>query len=1389
MIINDAYDGGADPFEGERTVIWRSLPSNAIVTKATIQVTPVAAAGGTLFEETITFVNSGAGSLGATRNTGSGFAEIDFHKRRTLARVQGTGVPANTGITGAHLQVDLGGLYVEINEKGAIRTPNDKAFAVPADGSLPGLTVSKFKLTPPAGVADLNLTSVTIRSVPTNVSVAVGALRPFWTHPGELSTFETSPDFSAVLQTALAKATVVSGFYAVPLVIHSDTVVRLRISIEAEFVLQSTLQPAGIKEVVIPYDFDSRPKAAHDVLSVELPRNARVQTDQTTAKVAGAFNDTRIVHGVPPGASAPPYALSLSSHESQAQLISPETPLLATAIDLLLATEATAELTLDLRVDLNGKPGGSSLLPAPVEFTIHPGEKDQPVWVSVSLPREFQFGNAPPGVPNSVCWLVLAVLHGEAHWSTEPAPPDAVGVQHTLDAGLSWHYASTLGAPGPLNAWFRLRRKPDVFTVPLQLAIGTGERAAPVDLDHYQPLARVDFSVDTPEFAHAFNTYLSSDVAPTCPIGEHLLNGDFRDWAASGNEIGLPINISLLSASASAVATSPDGACIYVAGAVEIDEETRALVLLVDPVCDELLSAIPVHTSDALSALVANATTNRVFAISGGALCIVDTAAGAQVGDAVLAASIAALKTAAPGTAHGSFRGELAISPDGARLYFAFGVESDISIVSADTSALEHAARGRRQLNASDVRFLSIAGIEARSMALSDNGLLLYVAMGEAADVQTIDTSSFTRSGSVELNDQPVAISFTPDGKNSLILTSGPDTRLHFVDTRSATDTGFIVLPSVSPIALVIAPDGSRAYALTTSNDAGVVIAIALPGREPRPPVPLETVGLAAAISAHGDRLFIVGDDAGLSFLSIGSRAPADWFVTSGTPSVPTRVLPVCLAPQSPAKLVVLFGNRPGRTLEVNTAAAGLSQVVPVSGPCGYEFSFLGLADDPDATAEIFWLDPTGALLRTDACASPFQERSTGFRSRGFATVRMPDFNLLPVRARLTSPPGAAQAEVRFTAPPRVFLLLAQASLKGTAQISGNADFQLAGRGIPTGWLLKAEYSRGVSVTTSIAGLRFTNDSPANAELVQSCSIASNRQYFLNLNGAAVGTSLGQHAPTVELHWLKPDGSFAAESVSVPLDTNGFTQYPTTGTVPTGTATAEIHLIAPPRSGLQIRYVSLETPTTVAVPVTFLAKAPGELRVSRSQITYNVVPPSPPAVPSTGTTTPTPPGGRPGEAPCNAYCPCCETEQPITNAQTRKTPGGRPLTVGVCATCGEELIRPGGRFDASPQLYTFKLLTHTPALRQPLLSRLARRPEAPPPDRTRAQRARGSAREEPERSERAPEMALPKRPFRAAAKAPKAARKTGFTKGTTEESRTRPRKHRKPPARKSRKEE
>src|SRR6267378_1566062 len=149
MELTATHLGADTPLEGDLTLFLQALPSDAKVTAATVTLTPVAGPDG-LFVEKIHFSN-GQGDHGTTKVSGMpvgpNFIEIDFHARRTLASVEGSGLDR------WGLQVDLGGLYVDIGGRGTIRVPPEDPFKLKANGNvypLPGLTVQKFKLTAPA---------------------------------------------------------------------------------------------------------------------------------------------------------------------------------------------------------------------------------------------------------------------------------------------------------------------------------------------------------------------------------------------------------------------------------------------------------------------------------------------------------------------------------------------------------------------------------------------------------------------------------------------------------------------------------------------------------------------------------------------------------------------------------------------------------------------------------------------------------------------------------------------------------------------------------------------------------------------------------------------------------------------------------------------------------------------------------------------------------------------------------------------------------------------------------------------------------------------------------------------------------------------------------------
>src|SRR5262249_20615018 len=157
-------------------------------------------------------------------------------------------------------------------------------------------TVSKFRLISKApGVPSIS--NVVVRSVPSNLTVRLGKSVPVWNRLGDLTAEDTSPDFAPLLEKFLTTAESNAGFYDVPIAIHSDTIARLAVTLNIEYLQQASVLPDGVKEVVLPFDFASTPKTDPEVLTAKLPPNAKVMTQATSAKVLGSFAETRVLYG------------------------------------------------------------------------------------------------------------------------------------------------------------------------------------------------------------------------------------------------------------------------------------------------------------------------------------------------------------------------------------------------------------------------------------------------------------------------------------------------------------------------------------------------------------------------------------------------------------------------------------------------------------------------------------------------------------------------------------------------------------------------------------------------------------------------------------------------------------------------------------------------------------------------------------------------------------------------------------------------------------------------------------------------------------------------------------------------------------------------------------
>ncbi|NJK53369.1 MAG: hypothetical protein HC936_12140, partial [Leptolyngbyaceae cyanobacterium SU_3_3] len=323
----------------------------------------------------------------------------------------------------------------------------------------------------------------------------------------------------------IVDAAIENGYYIVPFIVHSDTIARLNIKLQIDYILEQRILPEYLPEITIPYDFSTLPGIDRTLTTVKLPRNAVPISGKTQGQIRGEFQSTRIAFGeigddpVATPSQEPISSIAVSPELTLANPFQTEQEIEVTAIDLALATTqpGLAGLHVAIQSDADGKPSGQILTSADVK--VGKPLPDQTHWGSATLPNSLRV------LPNVRYWLVLQSQVGQASWSITRGT--APGLQSTTDGGFSWRMATISGQPAPFAALFRLRNLPDRFTVPVQVQIGVGSDAIRRRLDEFAPLGRIEFQFD---FADKLGEYLASAaVVSPCGSSDLLANGQFSD--------------------------------------------------------------------------------------------------------------------------------------------------------------------------------------------------------------------------------------------------------------------------------------------------------------------------------------------------------------------------------------------------------------------------------------------------------------------------------------------------------------------------------------------------------------------------------------------------------------------------------------------------------------------------------------------------------------------------------------------------------------------------------------------------------------------------------------------------------------------------------------------
>jgi DNA-binding beta-propeller fold protein YncE/predicted flap endonuclease-1-like 5' DNA nuclease len=1288
MKLVDRWDGAAAPFEGSRALRLLSLPAGALVRAATVRVEPAAARAAEPFVERLRLGGDGTGDWGTTMAAGAGWAEVDFHARRTLAGIAGT------GLAGATLHADFGGgIFVPVTAAGAVAVAATPGPTFPASGDrfdLPGLTVTRFRVTRP-DTARPDVREVRVRSVPANVSLRLGDTGAFWTRPGELAGPEASPDFGALLRAYLAEHPAQGGYHAVPLAVHADGMSRLRLTVEVDYLREAPLLPPDLPEVALPFGYGTVSPAgagaggaadgalgAGGTLTVSLLPGARVmQGAGPPPRVRGVFQDTRVVpgRGITGGIDPPHTARArVSAAFSQAQQVPAGEPAAVTGIDLCFLLSpgvAGARLQVDLRADQDGVPDPASLLPKPVPFAMAPGpDAARPVWVSVPLAAETHLAR------DTAYWIVVQALAGEAEWmgvkwdspyaprlaldGRGPAPGAATGppLVSTADAGLSWKGA------GPLTALFRLRGRPPAFRVPLELEVGDGPGALRVPFSRFDALGRVDFALDTPEVAA---TLTEAAGAASAGVGhEALVNGDFRAWVTSGSAPGRPGLVAGAEGMRPvAVAASPAGGRAYLLGLVDpsatgiVGFQTLDVdgIAEIDTATDRVVRGARLSGGGG-SALLVSPDGARGYVLreagSEWRVTVVDLATLRETGGARLPPP-RGVTVSAP-------RPSAALSPDGGTLYLAGGTR----IVAVDTARLD-AAAGE-----------AVQGVEAEAMpsraevitclAASPDGTRLYAggqAEGGAFVLFVLDAATLAEAAPrLALAEKPAEVVVAPDGSSVLVvpalLPGRTDTPLAMLEPARGR-TSAVQAAGVTQGA-VFAPDGGTAYLLGGGADTWRVAAYDR-ARRAFAETTQSTPGTGArmAITPAGDRLYLIARPAG------DGGATACWAVPLGVR------LPARWTATAPARLLTTDDGQAWTVLgdpeEPFASTPSLAQVAAVAPSTRYTFRFRGLATG-GAEAGVFWLDGAGALVRREeAVALPAPE---GERD---------DVRTLPSVVRAyTSPAGAAQVEVRFRVGDGA-AAVAGVSLASTAGALADPTFRQVPGTEGSGWTVSPAIHAGVSLQAADGVFTVANRGQAAVEVAQAVELTGARTLELRVDGGADVLAPGAGAPRVTVRWSAADGTAREGEAAMELLPGDFEAHLLRLPVPGGAARAEVRLAVPPATGLRLRELSLRAAPEVAVPVRFVAEAPGELAVLGAGIVYDVGEAAAPRAPAAGLAAPAPPDRTPGRPPEDD----CAPEKPKQPPAVPVAPGvstavavpwlGRPHTLFISRTKATGIAR------------------------------------------------------------------------------------------------------------------
>ncbi len=337
------------------------------------------------------------------------------------------------------------------------------------------------------------------------------------------------------------------------------------------------------------------------------------------------------------------------------------------------------------------------------------------------------------------------------------------------------------------------------------------------------------------------------DAAVLSPSGKSLYVTDGSSVAimdtstdAVTNSIAIGQPAVGASSGVAAIAITPDGNSVYVAGTINY----LGVLAVINTATDTLSGTVPIVGEDP-GALVVSPDGEKVYVANrgfnlggtfGDGITVIGTATETAV--ATIPASTGLLGPGPNG---------LAVSPDGKTLYVAndpplFG-DNTVSVINTATDV---------------VTGTITVGSDPAGITVSPDGKTAYVANSADATVSVIDTATNTVINTINVVGSPDSMAVSPDDKTLYVGGSG----ISVIDTTSDTVTATIPdATASSPI--VLSPDGQALY-----SGNGAVISTKTDAVARQLPI---GCGLGMAISPDGKTLYVAACGGGVLVIDTSS--------------------------------------------------------------------------------------------------------------------------------------------------------------------------------------------------------------------------------------------------------------------------------------------------------------------------------------------------------------------------------------------------------------------------------------------------------------------------------------------------------------------------------------